>query len=510
MAQRVLGIDLGSHSVKVAEVEVGFKVARLVSLKTIAVPPGTGPTLERSLEALRTMSRPAGAVDGIVTAVPGDRVLLRLLDIPITDAKRLGAVVGNELADDLPWEMEDVVFDHASLGGRGGKLLAVAARSAEVRAILGQLGELGLEPRALPVASLGYGGVARKAAPAGVVLIADLGHQRTNLCLVQDGRPLLGRTISRGGHQLTEAIRRTLQLGYAEAEELKQTVHLGAASPAAPGELGAVVAEALAPLTRELQLTMGLFSGQLGVRPERVLLCGGTSQLGGLEEHLATALGLPVERLRLGGGSDLEVELGAAGEAVGALALSLALEHGTRHRLDLRQGEFAYRADTSILKDKVITIAVSVVLVLLFAALNAYMSLRALRDEDQQLAQQLKRSTQMVFGEAVANPKEVSRRVKLGSRATSSGIPQRTAFDILTYLSTEVPGADKVKLDITRLEIKPGKTYLTGTADSRSAVGDVVKELQKNKCFSNIATGTISDVADGKKQFSLTITTDCF
>ena len=77
-------------------------------------------------------------------------------------------------------------------------------------------------------------------------------------------------------------------------------------------------------------------------------------------------------------------------------------------------------------------------------------------------------------------------------------------------LSKGIPGGDKVKLDLNRLDIKPGKTYLKGTADSRSAVDDIVTALEKNDCFSQIAKGKISNVSEGKKQFSLTITTKCF
>jgi general secretion pathway protein L len=203
-------------------------------------------------------------------------------------------------------------------------------------------------------------------------------------------------------------------------------------------------------------------------------------------------------------------DLSPAGQALGALSLSLALEAGGRSRLDLRRGEFAYRTDTSLFRDKLITIAVSVVMILVFAALNAFMSLRALREEEKSLSVQLKRATQLVFGETMINPGKVSRQVKQGSRAVASGIPQRTAFDILHMLSTEIPAGSKIKLDITRLEIKQGKTYVKGTADSRSSVDDIVKQLEKNKCFNKIATGTISEVSEGKKQFSLTMDTTCF
>jgi len=518
MGQRIIGIDLGAHSVKLAEVDVGFNAVRVLHLRTLAVQPGPEPAIDRSLQALREMSKPEAHIDAVATALPGDRLLLRVLDIPFTDERKAAAVVGNELADDLPWELEEVIFDHAALGAVQGKVLAAVARSEEVRAFLGELAAMGLEPRSLPPAPLCYGGLVRRVAPSGTVLVVDLGHCRTNLCLLQNGRPLAARTISRGGHQITEAFRQAFQLSYAEAEAMKeqQAVLLleGAAGAGAGGdparEIAALTAQATAPLIREVQLTLGLYSSKLGLRPERVLLCGGTSRLTGLDTYLSASLGLPVERLRLDASRNTEIELPEAGQAVGALALGLALEQGGRQRLDLRQGEFAYRTDRSVLKDKILTIAVSVVLVLVFAALNAYVSLRALQKEEAALTAQLKRATQMVFGKPVLNPTKVSRDLKSGSRAVSSGIPERTAFDILQYLSAEVPGADKVKLDITRLEIKPGKTYITATADTRSGVGDIVKALEKNKCFSKLSTGTISDVAEGKKQFTLTINTECF
>jgi type IV pilus assembly protein PilM len=511
MAQRVLGIDLGAHSVKVAEVEVGFNLARLVHLWTVPVPQEPGPSLARALVALKGMARPQGGIDEVAVGVPGDRVLLRLLEIPFSEAKKVAPIVGHELADDLPWELESVVYDHAVLPVGAGKILAAAARSEDIKALLAELSSLKLEPRALPISPLSYGGVVRRLEGMETVLCCDVGHLRTNLCLLAGGRVLAARTISRGGHHVTEAIRQCLQLSYAEAEAYKEReAELRLDEPAPP--LQAALTAANAPLLREIGLTVGLQGAKLGVRPERVLLCGGGSLLRGLDGYLSAGLGLPVEPIRL----DLAAkgapgaDLPPAGQALGALALSLALEAGGRNRLDLRRGEFAYHTDTSLFRDKLITIAVSAVLVLVFAALNAFMSLRALREEEKSLTLQLKRATQMVFGETMVNPAKVSRQVKQGARAVASGIPQRTAFDILHMLSTEAPPAAKVKLDITRLEIKPGKTYVKGTADSRSAVDDIVKQLEKNKCFSKIATGTISEVSEGKKQFSLTMDTPCF
>jgi hypothetical protein len=186
------------------------------------------------------------------------------------------------------------------------------------------------------------------------------------------------------------------------------------------------------------------------------------------------------------------------------------MEQGGRRGLDLRQGDFAYTTDTSLFREKLVTVAVSVVLVLVFVALNAFMSLYALRKEEKLLKAQLKRASQAVFGEPLTNPRKVSSRVKRGSRPAASGIPDRSAFDILNMISRNVPASKKLKLDIARMDIKPGKTFIKGTADSRTQIGGMVKALEAVECFTNVTSGKISEVAQEKKQFTLTIDTDCF
>jgi Tfp pilus assembly PilM family ATPase len=515
MAQRILAIDLGAHSVKLAEAVVGFRSSKLVRVTTVPVPPGPEPPLERALVALDAAVLPS-ALDGVVVGVPGDLVLMRLLDIPFADVKRAFAIVGNELADDIPWELEEAVFDHALLPPPTSKVLAAVARSADVRMLLDRLSSRGIDPRALLVAPVSYAPLVRRIDPTGAVLVVDLGHHRTNVAIVAGGRTLAARTLSRAGHQVTEEFRRTFQLTYPEAEELKEREALLLADEQDPGDepsasTSRATARALAPLLRELRFTHGQLASRAGVRIDRALLCGGTSLLRGLDAALERELALPVQRLDLGEAKDLERPgLGAEGQAVSTLSVAMCLEQGARPGLDLRQGEFAYRADTSVFKDKLVTLAMSMATILIFAALNAYMSLYALRAEEKALRQELKHVTQDVFGESISSPRNASKMVLKGSKPSGAAIPSTTAFDILNYISTGIPGADKVKLDFTLFSIKPTKTNITGTADSRSAIGDIVKALQKNSCFQKIASGTISDVAEGKKQFSLTIDTECF
>lgn len=515
MAQRVLGIDLGAHSVKVAELDVGFRSVKVLGLQTYPVPWQPGELLSRSLAALPEQLA-VNAQDIISVGVPGDRVLLRMLDIPFTDPRKVQAVVGTELADDMPWEFEDVVYDQA-ITRRPGKVLVAASRSEQIAELLEELGRRGVVPRQLAVAPLAYGGIARRLFPEESVLVLDIGHARTNVCLVEEGRPLIGRTISRAGVQITEALRSTFQLGYAEAEQFKHTRALvvpdTSGLDAASARIADVTSAALAPLLREIRRSITIARGRAGGAPQRVLLTGGTSLLSGLDRYLEAELELPTSRLTLAQESEGALVGGGLGEesqAIGSLAITLGLESGHREALDFRQGEFAFKTDKSVFREKLFALATAAVLLLVFGAVSAYTTMSGLRREERLLDKQLRQATRRVLGKPISDPWQVSRTLKRGAMSKNAGIPKMTAVDILDLISRHVPPREEVKLDVNRVDVKATKTYVKGTADSLSAVGKIVKALEKVSCFKEVSSGKISEVSGGKKQFTLTINTKCF
>jgi general secretion pathway protein L len=516
MAQRVFGIDLGAHSVKISELDVGFRAQSLVAVRHYEVQLHPDAPLARSLEALPE-SLSLGAHDVVAVGLPGDRAIMRLFDLPITDPRKLAAVVASELEDDIPWELEEIVHDHATTAVDG-KVLVAAARQEEVSSLIEQLAERGVSPRQVAVGPLGYAGIARRLYADEDVLLVDIGHLRTNVCLLSQGKPLLARTISRGGFQITEQLREVFHLGYREAEQFKHTRALLVADPdtldPASRRVAHATEQAVVPLTRELKRALALFYGRSGVTPARVVLCGGTSQLSGLDSYLHIELGLPVERLDFAADEQLATSAGAAsaGDRLsGALSVGLALEAGRRGAVDLRQGQFAFQTDGSILREKILALSISAALLVSFAGLSAFASHRALKKEHQGLERELADATRSIFGKPLTDPYAVTQRLKRNLKKGGGGVPKLTAFDMLDVVSRHVPPKDQAKLDVSRMEIKAGKTTLRATADSGAAIGKIVKSLQGYACFEKVSSGKISGVAGGAKEFSLTIITKkCF
>ena len=83
--------------------------------------------------------------------------------------------------------------------------------------------------------------------------------------------------------------------------------------------------------------------------------------------------------------------------------------------------------------------------------------------------------------------------------------PRRRAFDLLDQISRKVPPADKIKLDIAELDIRPKKTFIKGTVDTAAAVDEMATKLKEIDCFDDVTKGAITEVSGGAKQFTLTI-----
>ncbi|MES1206195.1 MAG: pilus assembly protein PilM, partial [Pseudomonadota bacterium] len=515
----------------------------LRGLDEIMVLPGEAPLLERQMQAAReALSHLGGEVTPYV-AIPGDQLSVRVLDLPFSEARKIDQVVGYELESQIVNPIEDVVFDYLVAGQRPEgttTVLAAAARREELAAFLAVADAQGVHPRSVYAAPVIYrslfpvgfpaGFSAEPAvadAPAPVTVcraVVDFGHERTNVCILRDGNVLFARTIRRGGAHLTAAIARAFGADPERAEQAKR----GEAFLASPGrpannpllsKLDAVLREALAPTIRELRQTLASFSAGARQDVESLLVVGGGGRLAGLLTFLEAELGIPArhpsvrEILEAAGhpGAESAGDEGGAPEAdVHALAgaIALAAARGSRE-IDFRRGPFAYRANYSILRQKAAHLATLAAAMLLAGGIDVGAKLSSLRTERKSLDKDLKTATQELFGKPREDAEAVTELLRKGFREELAPLPKATAFDLLDQISRKVPPADKIKLDVAELEIRPKKTFIKGTVDTAAAVDEIAGKLKEIDCFDEVTKGAITEVSGGAKQFTLNVATKC-
>jgi hypothetical protein len=250
---------------------------------------------------------------------------------------------------------------------------------------------------------------------------------------------------------------------------------------------------------------------------EELLLTGGGARLTGLAGFLEDELEIPVRPLvappesREGpDGELLDVQPGQpeADRFVLASAIANIAARGGRE-LDLRRGEFQYRASFSVVRQRASHLLVLAASLFACIGIHATITLRRLSAEQRGLKTQFQAATKELFGPARMEATDVTAALKRSFRDEMAPLPKATAYDLLDDISTHMPPADKVQVDIEDLDIHAKKTTIKGTIDSAAAVDEVVAKLKEVGCFEEISKGPITEVSGGAKQFSLTIASKC-
>jgi general secretion pathway protein L len=533
MAHTVCGIDLGAYSIKLAFLEAGFRATTLRGLEEIPVPAGEAPLIERQMAAVREgLARVPGEVTPYL-AVAGDQLSVRVLELPFTDARKIDQVVGYELEGQIVNAIEDVVFDHlvAAEKPEGTTILAAAAKREDLAALIAAAETEMIHPRSLfaapviyrtlfpAVASVGDG------VPGSCQAVLDFGHERTNVCIIRGGNAIYARTIRRGGAHLTAAIARAFNADPTRAEQAKRGEAFIASAGKVPStpllvKLDAVLREALAPTVRELRQTLASFAASAKLEIDALLVVGGGGRLAGLLPFLEVELAIPARHPSVrdvieSGGRHLArdpagVEEAAPDSEVHALAgaIALAAAAGSRE-IDFRRGPFAYRANFSILRQKAGHLAMLAASLVLAAGIDLGAKSSSLGAERKALDKELNSATQELFGKPRDDAQAVTELMRKGFREDLAPLPKATAFDLLDQISRKVPPADKVKLDVAELEIRPKKTFIKGTVDTAAAVDEIAVKLKEIDCFEEVTKGAITEVSDGGKQFTLNVTSKC-
>lgn len=357
----IVGLDLGSYSVKVVRIEarragdfdvVGYDEERL--------PPATDgavavPMRDRHLEALTALKQ-SGRLEGdvFVTGVAGDIASLRMLTFPFSDPRKIEQALPFELESEIPFDIEDVVYSWTLLGPKRltrspdvsgevkppeTEVLVAFARRDAVAEHLELLEEVGIDPRHVEFDALAlddlFEGVFKASfqaqleagpavtpggtvvesgpdAPESGVAMVDIGHRRTSVCILTPERVVSAHTILHGGADATRALAREFMIPHDEAEKGKRKeafIEVTGASAQFPEQrrISDILKTAYAPVVRRLRQVFQASMSTQRVRVVKVILVGGGSRVLNLDRHLAEALNVRVER-----GRDIATRLGGA------------------------------------------------------------------------------------------------------------------------------------------------------------------------------------------------------
>ncbi len=124
------------------------------------------------------------------------------------------------------------------------------------------------------------------------IMIIDIGSLTTAISIVEDGVPILNRSLDIGGATLTQAIATSLNIDRRRAEQFKRDI--GVVQNNAASGIPKVIERTLNPVINEVKYSLNLYQSQTSLNVEKAILVGGSAFLPNLTDYLSQVLNLNV------------------------------------------------------------------------------------------------------------------------------------------------------------------------------------------------------------------------
>ncbi len=306
MASQAIGVDIGSHSVKVAVIQKKGGVSRATRLfrATLAG--------DQDMVRIQGALKRAGVSGGpALLGISGRDLIIRYTHVPPVPDWRLKALMQfeiNEVSDqtgddvaadyrqlELPVEMDDNTVLVALARNTWLSPRLEAAKSSGIKAAGGCPNSV-----ALFNAYLAHG----TWKDGETTFLVNIGRENIDMAIQRDGELLFARNMSGGGMVLTEAIMGTFGLKEGKAEKNKVTK--GDLTPRAQARYPDSTTEKIAnamqgaagQLVSMIQSSVMICRAQTKIADlniDRLVLAGGTARMKGIREYFADNMNAPVD-----------------------------------------------------------------------------------------------------------------------------------------------------------------------------------------------------------------------
>jgi type IV pilus assembly protein PilM len=307
--KRMVGIDIGTASVKVVEVSrwgQGKALENYGEIRSASLYKDSFRSPEKKSYLLSDyfISRAVRAVldeariktKAVIFSIPDFSTFCTSFDLPPMSASELDGAVYYNAAQYIPLPITEATLDWKLIGGTPGdkqsslKIFLVAIPNQIIQDYKNIAQLAGLELYAVEAEAMGLvRSVVRENKKC--VCVVDIGVQSTTINIVDRKNLKKSYSFDFAGSQLTYSIASSLGLGHVEAEELKNREGLTSTKE----EISKTLYLLIDPLLIEVKKILSDYYIQEGKEIDEIYLTGGTAGLPGLREYFAEVLKKKVE-----------------------------------------------------------------------------------------------------------------------------------------------------------------------------------------------------------------------
>ncbi|MGD8318988.1 MAG: type IV pilus assembly protein PilM [Gemmatimonadota bacterium] len=333
------GLDIGSGFVKVVEVDHSGdqpEVTRVAMRPLLPDAIVEGEIMDYGLvsDTVQGLFQELGIKNAeVVTAIGGHDVIIKKIEMDRMKESDAREVIRWEAEQHVPFDIKSVELDFQILNpheeGLQMEVLLVAAKRELVDNKVGLLQDAGINPRIIDVDAFALHNAFEFNHPdamQGIIALVNVGHETTNVNILEDGVPILTRDIPFGSRRIREDLQRERGLTAEQAEDVvqaRETVDdLERFVDASADEIAVGIERASAFLmTREDGQTLG-----------KIFLSGGGARVPGMVQSLSRRMNVethlvnPFERVPVRPDAARDISIDEAAPML-LLPLGLALRH---------------------------------------------------------------------------------------------------------------------------------------------------------------------------------------
>ena len=303
----MVGVDIGSSSVKTVELQGKNNDFQLVSLGYEALPPDS--IVDGQIMELNSVSNAIGNIftehkiktTKVAAGVNGHSVIVKNIVLPQMTDDELQESFAWHAEEHIPFDISDVNLDYHVTGTSTDAIhvLMAACKRDKIANVKQAIQLAGKQPAIIDVDAfalqncyeLNYDPQAGQ-----VVALLNIGASTTNINILNGARSVFTRDATFGGNQYTSLLQKELGLTFDQAERVKRGMAMPEGSE--HREIEPILDTVSDILALEIQKTMDFYratveDGESAV--QKILVSGGGSKLKGLVEFLARRFEIPAE-----------------------------------------------------------------------------------------------------------------------------------------------------------------------------------------------------------------------
>ena len=306
--KEVIGIDIGSSSVKLVQLKVtngSYQLlnAGILPLPSEAIVDNTLMDTTSIVAAVRNLVSSMGIkVKDVACSISGNSVIIRKIVIPAMPQEELEDQISWEAEQYIPFDINDVNLDFQILSPESNdsskmNVLLVASKKDIISDYVALFNEAGLHLSVVDVDSFAVQNAFEANhdfASDEILALINIGASVMNINIVKDGTTLFTRDVQMGGNLYTEEIQKQLGLSSEEAESAKMLAHATQNTA-----LLHVLDKVNETITQEIRRSLDFYNST--ANDERItglFVSGGCSKVYNLIATISDKTGLPLDTVK--------------------------------------------------------------------------------------------------------------------------------------------------------------------------------------------------------------------